>query len=939
VYGAVDSKIAKLVEDLRDLDVRSEGVGLSEGEVLLRKKLFADMWHLRISKESVLSQRSRQMWLRNGDSNSRFFHVGIKSRGKRNFITALQVGDVWIEAPGAIRQATVEYFRTKFSSETWSRPNLDGICFPSLLEEDNQLLTRPFELVEIENVVKDSDGNKSPGPDGFNFAFIKSMWNILKGEFRIMFDQIHGIASLPKGFSSYSVTLIPKVSSPFSLGDFRPISLLGCLYKTIAKVLTARLARVMDRLVAPTQSAFLKGRQLVDGVVIINEVVDLARRNGQGCLIFKVDFEKAYDSVEWSFLEYMLGRFEFCSKWKEWIRACVFAGSMSVLVNGSPSEEINIQRGLKQGDPLAPFLFLLVAEGLGGVMKKGVELNRFHGFRVGGSNVVVSHLQYADDTLCVGEASITNLWALKAILRGFEMSSGLKVNFSKSSLMGINVPLDFMTVASTFLNCKIGSVPFKYLGLPVGANPRRLTTWEPLLDSLRNRLGAWGNKYISLGGRIVLFNAVLNAIPVFYLSYLKIPVHVWKKICRIQREFLWGGKQGRKKISWLKWDTVCRPKSEGGLGVRDVRVVNISLLTKWRWRLLDGTNTVWKDVLISKYGANVVGRVVMDDDCQPWYASLWWKDICGIGSNLDTNWFSQSVFKKLGNGLNTRFWSDIWVGDMPLKDKFPRLYSISTQKEDLVAEVWSPLGAGDKWRLLWRRRLFVWEEGLCGEMLQIINQISLSDEDDRWCWRPGEDAVFSVKSTYSLVANLSDSVSYFPPWQSKIFAKIWKCPAPSKVSVFVWQLLHNRIPTKGNLVARSVIVDGNASLCPMCGIDRETASHLFIYCGIARQVWAEIFKWLNIPFGLPHSIFSIFDNLTSAGVLKSSKGRLMISSVVVWMLWKARNAVLFDNGRGSVAEVVEAIKVVSWKWWLARSTSASCLFYEWRAEPSLCLLR
>jgi hypothetical protein len=121
-----------------------------------------------------------------------------------------------------------------------------------------------------------------------------------------------------------------------------------------------------------------------------------------------------------------------------------------------------------------------------------------------------------------------------------------------------------------------------------------MTTWEPLLESLPNRLGAWGNKYISLGGRIVLLNAVLNAILVFYLSYLKIPVHVWKKIRMIQREFLWGGKQGRKKISWIKWDTVCRPKSKRGLGVRDVRVVNISLLTKWRWRLLDGTNMMWK---------------------------------------------------------------------------------------------------------------------------------------------------------------------------------------------------------------------------------------------------------------------------------------------------------------------------------------------------------
>jgi hypothetical protein len=214
-------------------------------------------------------------------------------------------------------------------------------------------------------------------------------------------------------------------------------------------------------------------------------------------------------------------------------------------------------------------------------MKKAVALNRFRGFRVGNSGLSISHLQYADDTLCIREASIENLWSLKAILRGFQLVSGLKVNFWKSNLMSVNVSDDFMRVAFVFLNCRIGSIPFKYLGLPVGASPRRASTWEPLLDSLKKRLGAWGNKYVSLAGRIILLNSVLNAIPIFYLSYMKMPIQVWKTIRRLQREFLWGGRRGKNRIPWVKWDVVCLPKRMGGLGVRDVRVVNISLLTKW----------------------------------------------------------------------------------------------------------------------------------------------------------------------------------------------------------------------------------------------------------------------------------------------------------------------------------------------------------------------
>jgi hypothetical protein len=323
-------------------------------------------------------------------------------------------------------------------------------------------------------------------------------------------------------------------------------------------------------------------------------------------MVFKVDFEKAYDSVDWGFLEYMLQRFGFCDKWIRWIRACVFAGNLSILVNGSPTKEFKIHRGLKQGDPLAHFLFLLVAEGFGGVMKKAVEVSLFKGFHVGGNGLVISHLQYADDTLCIGEASVQNLWTLKSILRGFHMVSGLKVNFWKSCLMGVNTQADFVDLACSFLNCRQGQFPFKYLGLPVGANPRRLSTWDPLIEYLKKRLNSWGKKHISLGGRIVLINSVLNSIPIFFMSFLKMPSQVVKTVVRIQREFLWGGVRGGRKISWLSWKMVCKEKREGGLGVRDVRVVNLSLLTKWRWKLLQNEPALWKDVLVAKYGTRLL---------------------------------------------------------------------------------------------------------------------------------------------------------------------------------------------------------------------------------------------------------------------------------------------------------------------------------------------
>jgi hypothetical protein len=504
--------------------------------------------------------------------------------------------------------------------------------------------------------------------------------------------------------------------------------------------------------------------------------------------------------------------------------------------------------------------------------------------------------------------------------------------------MGVNVSQEFLSLASTFLNCKVSSIPFTYLGLPVGASPRRVSTWEPLLESLRKRLGVWSNKYVSFGGRIVLLNAVLNAILVFYLSYLKIPVQVWKKVRRIQREFLWGARTGHKKISWINWDTICLPKKKGGLGVRDIRAVNISLLTKWRWKLLDNSQAVWKEVLVSKYGANVVGRLELGDNVKPWYSSLWWKDVCSIGENLGINWFSQNVSKKVGNGAQTNFWVDRWIGEIPLKDRFPRLFSISRQKEATVAEIWDPGSADFKWRLLWRRRLFVWEENVVEELKGVLNEAIVSAEVDCWSWRPDKNNIFTVSSTYKLITQLQHSPVQQTQWHAYIYQNLWKSPAPSKVSSFVWQLLHDRVPTRNNLVIRQVITEGLESVCPLCGLELETSEHLFMYCNVATKVWQDIFLWLNIPFDRPHSVFSILNCVLAAGNPKGNKGRMMIACAVFWMLWKFRNQAVFDNGSSSVVELVEGVKVASWKWWLARTKNSQCLFYEWNQEPGLCLI-
>ena len=188
----------------------------------------------------------------------------------------------------------------------------------------------------------------------------------------------------------------------------------------------------MPFIIHERQSAFIQGRHMLHSMMIANEVIDEAKRGQKPYLMFKMDYEKAYDSVCWEFLIYMLKRMGFCSKWIQWMEGCLKSASVSVLVNGSPSAQFLPQRGLKQGDPLSPLLFNIVAEALSGIMSQALKKGLFRGFLCGKNKVEVSLLQYADDTIFFGEASMDNVRAIKAMLRAFELVLGLKINFAKS---------------------------------------------------------------------------------------------------------------------------------------------------------------------------------------------------------------------------------------------------------------------------------------------------------------------------------------------------------------------------------------------------------------------------------------------------------------------------------------------------------------------------
>ncbi|GKV36766.1 hypothetical protein SLEP1_g44860 [Rubroshorea leprosula] len=302
------------------------------------------------------------------------------------------------------------------------------------------------------------------------------------------------------------MVLIPKKESLQGIEEYRPISLISSLYKILAKILANRLSRVLDGVTGEQQSAFIKGRLLMDGVIIANETIEEVKRKKSSAFIFKADFEKAYDNVSWEFLDYMMERMDFGSRWRGWIRECLQTNSVSVLLNGSPTKEFVMTRGLRQGDPLTPFLFLIVAEGLNGIISSAVSKGTFEGITIGKGEISITHLQFADDNLMMGKAIEENVWTTKCIMKAFELVSSLKINYGKSSFIGINVDNLWERGMASLMNCKLGSLPHKYLGIPLGADPRRISTWKPLIDTFKRKLSSWKGRLLSFRGRITLIN-------------------------------------------------------------------------------------------------------------------------------------------------------------------------------------------------------------------------------------------------------------------------------------------------------------------------------------------------------------------------------------------------------------------------------------------------
>ncbi|PSS08274.1 Endonuclease [Actinidia chinensis var. chinensis] len=601
-FGNINIKLQAVEEKIHNLEMIEESRALDVVEAESKKNLKSELRESSRLAEILWRQKSRVNWIKLGDKNTRFFQASAAARYWKNFIGSVEVEGTWLEEPLDIKTASVNFFSKLFNEEEWQRPKLEGDLLLSLDEDAIDSLESPFLEEEVVQAVKECDNLKAPGPDGFNFSFVKKAWSILKNDCLLLFKEFHSKGRLVKGLNATFLALIPKVEGPTSFQEYRPISMVGWVYKLLAKVLAARLKRVLPSVISESQSASVGGRQILDGVLIANEIIEGWKSSKKQGLIFKIDFAKAYDCVNWGFLMDMFKMMGCGKKWCSWIQDCKSTVSISILINGSTTSDFKTKRGIRQGDPLSPFLFNIVAEGLNVLFQRAKDAELIKGVSFGRAEVNVSHLQFADDTVIFCEYDKREVISIKRILRCFELLSGLKINFSKSVLVGVNISVLKTQECAELLKCKSGELPFSYLGLPLGADPSRIATWQPVVERFKKRLTFWKRNLLALGGRITLIKSTLTNLPIYFMSLFKMLVTIANKLEKLQRQFLWGEGEEKQKIHWISWDSIARKKSMGGLGIRRLLALNSALLVRWWWRFGTDKQSLWLKVIKAKYG-------------------------------------------------------------------------------------------------------------------------------------------------------------------------------------------------------------------------------------------------------------------------------------------------------------------------------------------------
>jgi len=406
-----------------------------------------------------------------------------------------------------------------------------------------------------------------------------------------------------------------------------------------------------------------------------------------------------------------------------------------------------------------------------------------------------------------------------------------------------------------------------------------------VVKKCERRLVNWKSQYLSFGGRLTLINSVLDSMPTYMMSIFPIPDRVIDRLdAIIRRNFLWEGNSDTKKFHLVKWDKLIGNKQKGGLGVRNLKIQNQSLMMKWLWRLASSEQALWKELIKQKYEMEDHWSTKMVTST---YGTSIWRAIRNFWPKLGEN-----CSIRIGNGMKVSFWEDSWLEQGSLKTLFPDIYILNQQQKDIVAEVWSNQG----WNLSFRSPLNDWEIQRLVDFFGILEQFKgTSTSQDGLFWNHNCNGNFSVKEAYKKLNSFTHQVTGWP-WKL-----IWKVKIPLKVSCFTWLLAKQAVLTQENLMKRGIQLSPR---CFLCGEEAETVNHLFLHCRITNILWSIFINSKGLLWVMPRNIVQALKIWSSFAYISGHKERWkIIPTCIWWSVWKERNLRCFQNKSNSIQKM------------------------------------
>ena len=830
-------------------------------------------------EESYWHARARANEIRDGDKNTKYFHHKASQRKRRSCIKGLlDENGVWKKGREEMNEVVRHYFEDLFmSDEPVDMDEALGGLSACVSEEMNVRLVAPPSDDEVREALFSMHPNKAPGIDGLHALFFQKFWHIVGQDIvRFVQDWWNGGVDLSV-VNKTCIVLIPKCESPKSMKDFRPISLCTVVYKILSKTLANRLKVLLPSIISPNQSAFVPRRLITDNALVAFEIFHAMKRRdvrGEGVCALKLDMSKAYDRVEWCFLERVMEKMGFCVEWISKVMACISSVSFTFKVNGVVDGLLVPSRGLRQGDLISPYLFLLCADAFSTLLSKAAHEKRIPGARICRGAPLVSHLFFADDSILFTKASVQECSVVADIISKYERASGQKVNLSKTEVVfSSSVDVERRNDIVSILGVQEVACQAKYLGLPTVIGRSKKVTFACIKERIWKKLQGWKEKLLSRPGKEVLLKSVAQAIPTYMMSVFCLPSGLIDEIHAMFARFWWGSNGVERKMHWHCWDSLCLPKSMGGLGFRDLHCFNLALLAKQAWRLCQDGLSLLHQVLKARYYRGVEFLEAR----RGYNPSFTWRSIWGSKALL-----LEGLKWRVGNGERISVWEDAWIigdgshcvptpqeaSDMDLKvsaliDPYTKGWDV-----DLVHQTFRE----DEWPL-------------------ILNlPLSRFRSEDRRYWWPARNGLFSVKSCYWL-----GKLGHLRTWrlqhgegETKLWSNVWRVQGPPKLQHFIWRACKGSLGVKERLQWRHICEEAS---CPVCGSPSETIGHALFSCTIAQEVW-KVSTYGPLIAAAPDGPFDVvFSWLHS----RCSKEEMRTLCALMWVVWYCRNKRVFDQ--------------------------------------------